>query len=211
MIGINGWTIARLAWKCRQPAPLRIPTRPMGREFHKPVVYQIAADHHASIENRHVVDGRYALDAQNHVRFDWGPMTTAGRWSLTRFSFTPLTWAAAGATSVTPSRLTPSLDCLHRGRHKLLRLPLTTRPVSPLISANQRERRRLRDGNQFRRNALIYSTYLGGSRTDTATALAVSNGSCFITGYTDSADFPTIAPTGIGTTTPFQADLRRQY
>ena len=42
---------------------------------------------------------------------------------------------------------------------------------------------------------LIYSTYLGGSGSDTATAIALSNGSTFITGYTDSVDFPTKAPT----------------
>ena len=42
---------------------------------------------------------------------------------------------------------------------------------------------------------LSYSTLLGGSGTDTATALAVdTNGSAYIAGFTDSLDFPAINP-----------------
>ena len=44
-------------------------------------------------------------------------------------------------------------------------------------------------------NALIYSTYLGGSASQTALGIAVdSTGSAFVTGYTYSADFPTLSP-----------------
>jgi hypothetical protein len=47
---------------------------------------------------------------------------------------------------------------------------------------------------------LAYSTYLGGSGTDQATGLAVdSTGSVYITGYTDSADFPLAAPASLPT------------
>jgi hypothetical protein len=43
--------------------------------------------------------------------------------------------------------------------------------------------------------ALIYSTYLGGSLDDEATAIAVdSAGDAYVVGYTDSTDFPTAAP-----------------
>ncbi len=38
--------------------------------------------------------------------------------------------------------------------------------------------------------ALVYSTYLGGSGSDEATAIAVTGGSAYVTGDTSSADFP---------------------
>jgi hypothetical protein len=40
-------------------------------------------------------------------------------------------------------------------------------------------------------DALVYSTYLGGSGADTATGLAVAAGDAYIVGTTTSADFPT--------------------
>jgi hypothetical protein len=42
---------------------------------------------------------------------------------------------------------------------------------------------------------LLYSTYLGGGLDDVALSLAVdAAGSAYLTGYTDSTDFPTVAP-----------------
>ncbi|MGD0921747.1 MAG: SBBP repeat-containing protein, partial [Terriglobia bacterium] len=40
-------------------------------------------------------------------------------------------------------------------------------------------------------NALVYSTYLGGSGADTAFGIAVAAGDAYVTGKTTSADFPT--------------------
>jgi hypothetical protein len=40
-------------------------------------------------------------------------------------------------------------------------------------------------------DALVYSTYLGGSGADTAYGLAVAAGDAYVTGFTYSADFPT--------------------
>ena len=48
-------------------------------------------------------------------------------------------------------------------------------------------------------SALVYSTYLGGSNADTAQGVAVdSDGNAFVTGSTESTDFPTAAPLQIG-------------
>ena len=48
---------------------------------------------------------------------------------------------------------------------------------------------------------LAYSTYLGGNGTDQATGLALDGtGNVYITGYTDSADFPLAAPASLPTT-----------
>ena len=44
-------------------------------------------------------------------------------------------------------------------------------------------------------NALVYSTYLGGSGEDDGTAIAVdAAGSAYVTGYTTSTTFPTLSP-----------------
>jgi len=43
--------------------------------------------------------------------------------------------------------------------------------------------------------ALVYSTYLGGSRADSGQSIAVdSAGNAYVAGLTDSTDFPTMNP-----------------
>ena len=66
-----------------------------------------------------------------------------------------------------------------------------------------------RDGNR-----LLYSTYLGGSRNDTALAIAVDNtGNAYVTGATFSTDFQTVNAVqpafGGGSNDSFVAKLNR--
>jgi len=65
----------------------------------------------------------------------------------------------------------------------------------PTLQASQPARRGVVDAfvTKFTANgALAYSTYLGGSFTNYGTGIAVDgSGQAFVTGYTDSADFPT--------------------
>jgi hypothetical protein len=60
-------------------------------------------------------------------------------------------------------------------------------------------------------SALIYSTYLGGSGSDTGTGIATDSlGNTFAVGYTTSTDFPTVnalQPTNAGMTDVFLAKL----
>ncbi len=61
-------------------------------------------------------------------------------------------------------------------------------------------------------NALVYSTYLGGGDWDQGTGIAVDpNGSAYVTGHTESSDFPTAGPYqsdfGGGITDAFVAKL----
>jgi hypothetical protein len=58
-------------------------------------------------------------------------------------------------------------------------------------------------------SALAYATYLGGSSDDNGHAIAVdAAGSAYVTGYTESSDFPTAAPPG---QSPFQAAPGGEY
>jgi hypothetical protein len=68
----------------------------------------------------------------------------------------------------------------------------TVNPIQPALHGNQ-------DVFVFKLNAsgsaLVYSTYLGGKQADFGYDIAVnSSGSAYVTGFTESADFPTVNP-----------------
>ncbi len=170
-------------------------------EFHKPVVYQSQGD------QRKPVEARYLLDAQNHVRFECGAYDHSQPLVIDPV----LTYATyIGGTGgdigygIAVNSITD--DAYIAGVTNSTNFPLTTTPgVSPYQGTNKG------DGDAFVTQinsigaAIIYSTYVGGSGSDTATAIALSsNGNAFVTGYTTSTDFPTLSPQGGGITTPFQ-------
>ena len=58
------------------------------------------------------------------------------------------------------------------------------------------------DGSQ-----LAFSTYLGGKGTDNANGIAVENGSAFVTGWTQSTDFPVLNPFQASSDSPAYYDV----
>jgi hypothetical protein len=65
------------------------------------------------------------------------------------------------------------------------------------------------DPTQLGSAGLLYSTYLGGSGTDDEpTAMVVSGGLIYLAGFTNSPDFPTVAPNSLS---PYQSTLNGTY
>ena len=173
--------------------------------FHKPVVYQppasvsstrsAARDSKFTIRNSELIDGRYVLTATNEIRFEVPtydrkrPLIIDPVLSYSTFlggsgsdgaSDIALDSAGniyvAGATSSTDfptaGPLQGSCDGCSYGASDVF--------VAKLNPAG---------------SALVYSTYLGGSRFDVGTGIAVDPaGHAYVTGVTDSLDFPTVKP-----------------
>ena len=89
----------------------------------------------------------------------------------------------------------------HRGRRRRQRLPDRVHGLGGLPDDRgrlrhdpRRRRRRLRDEADASGAALVYSSYLGGTNGDVGDGIAVDGaGSAYVTGYTNSSDFPTTA------------------
>ncbi len=192
-------------------------------QLHKPVVYQEAesevrgarfevqngarnskletrnsSNRQLNINHRQVVEGHYALDAQNHVRFDLGPYDH-NRPLVIDPVLVYATYIGGSGGDVAYSIAVDSyFDAYIAG--------VTNSSDFPIKSGEQSAYGGEGDAFVTKMNAagsqLIFSTYLGGSGSDTATAIALSSGSTFITGYTSSTNFPTKVP--VSTANPFQ-------
>jgi len=208
-------------------APLRImpdgnlvvPLRGGDVQLHKPVVYQetmagaqgseptvpsdtrVSSNRQSAIGNRQSVEGHYALDAQNRLRFELGPYDHNRPLVIDPVLIYATYVGGGGGDIAYAIAVDASLDAYITGVTNSSNFPTVGSPYSGSYRGN---------GDCFvtkinsEGTQLLYSTYIGGSESDTATAIAVSNGAAFITGNTDSADFPTHAPTGTTTTNPFQ-------
>ena len=176
-------------------------------EFHKPVVYQFKSGLSSSTDDRQSVEGRYTLDAQDHVRFECGPYDHSRPLVidpvLTYATYLGGTGSDVGYGIAVDSS---TFDAYIVGVTSSTNFPLTSTPgVSPYQSTNKGG-----NGDAFVTQIdgtgthIKYSTFVGGSGYDIATAIALHSGNAYVTGYTTSTDFPTIAPAGGTTTTPFQ-------
>src|SRR5579862_1584543 len=175
-------------------------------EFHKPVVYQTPSDRLPAANNRQSVESRYTLDAQNHVRFEYGPYDHSRALVIDPvLTYATYVGGTGGDIGYGITVNSATFDAYIVGVTNSTNFPLTT---TPGVSAYQNTNKG--DGDAFvtqinsAGSKVVYSTYVGGSGSDTATAIALSNGNAYVTGYTTSTDFPAIAPAGAGTPTPFQ-------
>ncbi len=176
---------------------------------HKPVVYQIessvvsgqltvATDHGPRITDstatKHFLNGRYVLTAQNEVRFDVGPYDPTrplvidpvlsystylgGSGSETGFG---IAVDGAGNTYVT-------------GQTSSTNFP-TKNPLQASLNGSSDAFVAKIDTTKSGDASLVYSTYLGGSKFDSGSGIAVdAAGNVYVTGQTASTDFPTKNP-----------------
>jgi hypothetical protein len=197
-----------LGIETQEHAPLRINSQgdlvvalPNGNvQLHKPVVYQTASD---SLP-RTVVEGHFALDVQNHVRFDLGPYNHSRPLIIDPVLVYATYVGGSGGDTGFAIAVDTSLDAYFAGVTNSTNFPTAG---SPYQSSYQGTGDAFVTKINSSGTALLYSTYLGGSGgSTTATAIALSTGNnIFITGNTDSAYFPTFAPpSGTTTTYPFQ-------
>ncbi|MGO8816296.1 MAG: SBBP repeat-containing protein [Terriglobia bacterium] len=168
----------------------------------KPVVYQTLPDswqRTALHGRRTAIDSRYALDAQNHVRFELGPYDHTRPLVIDPVLVYATYIGGNGGDVGYSIQVDATFDAYIAGSTVSTNFPTAGTPYQGASRGNG-------DGFVTKINTggtqLIFSTYLGGSETDAITAMTLFNGSPFVTGYTNSPDFPTKSP--IAGTNPFQ-------
>ena len=169
--------------------------------FHKPVVYQLASKRGSAAGARTTVDGRYVLTASNEVRFALGPYDHSQPLVIDP-SLSYATYVGGSGGDIGYAIAVDSNDDAYI-------TGVTNSSNFPTKGAEQGTNKTNGDAFVTKVNAegtaLIYSTYIGGSGSDTAAAIAVYAGDVYITGNTTSTDFPNTAPqSGSTTVYPFQ-------
>ncbi|HKS96611.1 MAG TPA: SBBP repeat-containing protein, partial [Terriglobia bacterium] len=185
-------------------APLRVDARGdlvIGTQagevrFHKPVVYQLAAgkscSHGSKVENRESVEGRYVLRGKQQVGFQ------VGAYDPTRplvidpvLSYSTYLGGTSGADYGQAIAVDPAGNAYVTGYTCSTDFP-TLDPVQSLNASGGCEDAfvaKLDAGG----DALVYSTFLGGTGNDVGLGIAVDPaGRAYVAGYTCSADFPVV-------------------
>jgi hypothetical protein len=189
--GADPSVIALYVKAVREP-PLRIeangdlviPAKSGEIRFHKPLIYQPGT-------GSSLVEGRFALDGRNRVRFALGPYDHT--WPLVIdpvLSYSTYLGGSGGdfgsgiavdsSGNAYVTGQTSSVDFPTAGPLQASLNGFTNAFVSKLNPTG---------------SALIYSTYLGGNGGDSGSGIAVdSAGSVYLAGLTSSTDFPTVNP-----------------
>ncbi len=165
-------------------------------QLHKPVVYQKEKFE----SRRQVVKGQYVLDAENHIRFELGPYDRTRPLVIDpTLAYATYVGGTGGDTGFAIAVNSTTFDAYIAGSTSSTNFPTAGASYQASNEGN---------GDAFitevnsAGTALIFSTYLGGSEADAATALALGNGDIFVTGYTSSSNFPVKVP--ISGSNPFQ-------
>ena len=165
--------------------------------FQKPVAYQpMTGDPEAQIQNRKLLDGRYVLLAGNRVGFEIPNYDKTKPVVIDPVLIYSTYLGGSGTDFGNGVAVDSSGNAYVTGQTSSPDFP-ATKPAGVCVGtcgtgANY---------NAFvaklnaAGSALVYSTYLGGSGQDHGNGIAVdSSGSAYVTGWTTSADFPTVNP-----------------
>jgi hypothetical protein len=166
--------------------------------FHKPVIYQPKSSQQLteSVNQRVPVDGKFTLLAGNTVGFELGSYDP-NRMVVIDPSLEYTTYLG-GSSIDSPAGIAVDAvgDAYVTGYTVSTDFPVTS---GAFQTVNKKS------SNAFTSNAfvaklnssgsfLLYSTYLGGTNSDTANAIAIdASGSAYVTGLTFSTDFPVTA------------------
>ena len=153
--------------------------------FHKPVIYQQIAG------RRKPVEGRFTLQAKNTVGFRVGDYNSALPLILDPVLVYSTYLGGTSGDAASAIAIDSTGDAYVAGSSDSSNFPVTTGAFqtgndksSPAVTAFVAKLNPTGTG-------LIYATYLGGSTSDSADAIAVdSNGNAYVAGETESADFP---------------------
>lgn len=154
--------------------------------FHKPLVYQPAAD--GGSPARHYVDGDYVLGRDGQVRFKVAAYDRAQPLVIDPMLSYSTFLGGTGVDNGSGIAVDSSGNAYVTGS--------TTSPDFPTKSAISSSLAGTTDAFVAKINpsgsALVYSTYLGGNQVDQGTAIAVdSSDDAYVVGSTGSSDFPT--------------------
>ena len=180
---------------------LLVPTEDGELQFHKPILYQNALSGGA----RTAVQGQYVLSAANQVHFRVGPYDHTRPLVIDPVVIYSTYVGGSGGDVGYGIAVDVNLDAYIAGGTNS-----TNFPTAAALGSSSYQPTYGGSGDAFivkvnyEGSKLLYSTYLGGSGSDSATAIALASGNAFVTGSTTSMNFPVLAPAGPGTPMVFQ-------
>jgi hypothetical protein len=187
--------------------------------FHKPIVYQeqesgvrsqkseaknetqSSSHRQSAIGNRQSIDGRFVLDAQNRVHFALGPYDHTRPLVIDPVLVYSTYLGGSNADKGYGVAVDSSGNAYVVGATNSGNFPL----VNPFLASMPNQAgcggcfkafvAKLAWDSSTSTASMVYSTYLGGSADDFGYAIAVdSSGNAYVTGDTQSSDFPTLNP-----------------